>query len=153
MGYVKKPGTVTRSAVPNDLRSGGPPGEVKTSWQPEAFTWSKAILGNKQASFLKVNKANMKISPVAAMAADIQETDRLQIGVNKTFIAVRKDPLGFKVKSGSGKSFCFQAAGTIKKLISEGYPIPCVLECQWDESSQMLVARWPSFAAEEQVHR
>lgn len=152
---MSKDGIVRRNPVPMDLRNAGPSGAMETHWQPEAFAW----YGNevKRASgtdpYIRIGKTSITISNQAVIQADFALGDRLQIGINKGFLAIKKDESGLPAagEPKKTKTLHINAKGLIKKIANEGYPVPCRLSCQWDTRSQMLVGKWPKMDKERQV--
>lgn len=142
-----------KSGWPHGLAEEGPAGEVKTSWQPEAFTWygdEVRRIGNREEAFIYINKREFRVSQAAAKAAAMRPRDRVQIGFNATFLALRQDEKGIPSRPDAGKAttaIYLSATALIRKLEGEGWPMPVRLPCVWDEESGMLVARKPSQGA------
>ncbi|MDI6908084.1 MAG: hypothetical protein QMC81_11450 [Thermoanaerobacterales bacterium] len=140
----------TRSGYPRDLRDAGPAGEVKTTWQPEAFTWygeEARAKGGGNTLFIYIGKSQMRVSSAAALAAGMKAGDRVQIGVNKQFLALKKSGTGVPANSDRGKTsthgLLISATQLIRKLAGDGWPVPCRALCVFDEQNAMLVARKP----------
>jgi len=143
-----------RSGYPRDLREAGPSGEVSTHWQPEAFTWygeEARVKGNGNDPFVYVGKSHLRVSSAAALEAGMKAGDRVQIGINKQFLAIRKSETGIPAKSDRGKAsthgLLISASKLIRKLADDGWPVPCRVACVFDQKSGMLVARKPGGAS------
>ena len=142
--YKAKP---RRSAFPRDLRSAGPAGEVTTYWEPEAFTWyGWEIQGRRNRLSISISKGYIRISGGAAAAAGIEPGDRLAVGINSKFLAVRKGENGIptRLEKKDSRTVLLVARKMVRILAAAGWPVPCSLPCSWDERSGMLVARKPA---------
>lgn len=143
-----------KSGYPSDLRTDAPAGEVKTTWQPEAFTWygeDVRTRGSRNEAFIYINPSILRISSTAARDAGLEGGDRVQIGVNKKFLAVKKSATGWKVWSERGKAtsaVSLAAKRLINKISADGWPVPCRVSCVFDGESGMLVAKKPAPAQE-----
>lgn len=142
-------GEPKRSSKPQDLRNAGPSGPVSTYWEPDAFNWygnETQGRGSSRDLFVRISENQIRISNAAAIIAGINTGDKVQIGVNKGFLAFRKDAEGFRVRSDGVKTtraVYLAAAKVIDQIKEYGYPVPSRIHCVWDEKSGMLVARKP----------
>lgn len=138
-----------RSGYPRDLREDGPAGPVERHWQPEAFTWfgQEARKRGFLELFVYIGKSQFRVSSATAVAAGLKPGDMVEIGVNKQFLAIRKSERGIPARSDRNKNatngLCISASKLIEKLVAEGWPVTCRLQCEWDDQNRMLVARKP----------
>ncbi|GAB6170761.1 hypothetical protein JCM15765_02390 [Paradesulfitobacterium aromaticivorans] len=139
--------SVHRSPVPKDLRATGPSSEVTTYWQEAAFEWYGEEVrgrGTKNEMFVQISKTRLRISHTAAASAGIEPGDSVKIGINKAYLAIKKEPEGFVAKDEKNKStkaVYVSATAIVRELIKQGTPIPCRVSCVWDAKSGMLVAK------------
>lgn len=139
-----------RSGYPRDLRTDGPSGEVEVYWQPEAFTWygmEARMKGSIHDAFIYIGKSYFRISKAAVKEAGIEIGDRVEIGINKQFLAIKKSEKGIPVRSDRGNSpsrgLLIGARKLTQRLMDDGWPVPCRVACVYDKRSDMLVARKP----------
>jgi len=135
-----------RSPVPRDLRTAGPASVVTTYWDSQAFSWygpDPKKAKPKDEMFIHISKTQIRISQTATVLTGIQHGDRVMIGINSTFIALKKDDGGIeaKVRVGKSQAVTLSASKIIKKLAADGMSIPCRLACVLDAKSNLLVAR------------
>ncbi len=149
--YDAKP---RRSAFPRDLRDAGPAGEVTKYWEPGAFTWyGQEVQGRRNGFHISISKRYVRISGGAAAAAGIEPGDRLAVGINSKFLAVRKGENGIptRLEKKDSRTVLLLAREMVRILVAAGWPVPCSLPCSWDGKSGMLVARKPAAKNFDQV--
>ncbi|OCZ53813.1 hypothetical protein [Dehalobacter sp. TeCB1] len=114
--------------------------EVTRYWLPEAFEWFK---DTRPQVF--VSKTLIRLTEEAVVLAGFDTESIINIGVNKGFIAFRKDTQGLTAKPDSAvQGLCFQGQKVAALLEKNGYSLPCQMVCQWDAMNKMLVAQKPS---------
>jgi hypothetical protein len=105
--------------------------------------------------FIRITqKMGIRISQTAAQAMGIEAGDRVAIGVNKAFLAFRKDKCGLAVrmeKGGSVGAVYLQSARLSRLLAAQGWPLGRRLPVVYDPDSGMLVARKPKAKGGEAV--
>lgn len=143
-------GKVKRSGVPRDLRTAAPPGDVVKYWELEAFTWygeDSRRSGGKDEAFIRLQQNRIRVSHAAAVMAGIERGDRVKVGVNGAFMAIRKDSEGIPTKGDhpSTKAVYIPLGRLGKELQAAGWPVPVRLFCNWDERNGMLVVKKPSY--------
>jgi len=140
----------TKGPYPHDLRDDGPSGEVTRYWDLGAFSWhgTNSARGGSQTPFVYIAENYIRLSQEAVRLAEFRVGDRIAIGINNTFLALRKDQAGLIARS-SGKSEALLIAATkiIKAIKDAGWPLPCRAYCTLDKKNNMLVARNPVLEA------
>lgn len=139
---------IRKSGTPLDLRDAGPASEVVQYWQPEAFTWygreARGPAVHKEL-FITVRKGLVRISNGAVAAAGFAPGDRLELGFNSEYLAVRRGEGGIpaRAEKAASKALCLGASRFVEAIAAAGWPVPCRAACVYDERSGMLVARKP----------
>jgi hypothetical protein len=116
--------------------------EVNRYWNPEAFEWLKDT-----RPLAIISKNTITLTEAAIMMTDFTPGDIINIGVNKAFIAFRKDLEGLTAAGTDdeqkSKGIQFKGHKMQALLSKKGYSLPCQLVCCWDSTNNMLVASRP----------
>jgi hypothetical protein len=107
-----------------------PAGEVRTYFDPQWFTWFKPG-GAKGGAYISITDKNVFISAEARRLAGLEAGDRVLIGFNNKFVAVRKAADGFLLTVNHGAK--------INTPRLRDFPVKGRIEVTWD--GQMLVGR------------
>lgn len=123
-------------------------GKVVTYWQPEAFTWygdnDRRCCSGKQAIVSIQQRGIVRLTVAAVRVLAVEEGTGLSIGVNKAFLAVRKEEAGFTWyfdKKSGAVNICSKPL--VNAFKEEGWPVPCRIPLVYDEKNGMLVGRKP----------
>jgi len=144
--------TIRKSGPPVDLRDKGEAGPVKTTWLPEAFQWYGSEIqysGEHMHITISTNKISLTSTVSKLLLSGSTEEIYLQIGINTKAkaIAIRKADGPWGMRAAFIKkhipSISVGCRKLIRKLIENGWPVPCKAPVEWDEEHQMLVARKP----------
>jgi len=109
------------------------PSDTRTYFDPEAFEWFGRV---KRKPFLRISE-RVYISVAALKLAGINAGDRVLLGVNKKYVALRKaGEEGCKVVFNHGAWF----------WTPKNFPVKGTIEVKWD--GNMLVGRRPEEASQ-----
>jgi hypothetical protein len=137
-----------KSGLPADLREAGPAGSVVRYWQPEAFTWyGREETRRSRAAFVRLvaDKGQVCLSREAGRLAGFAPGDRLEVGVNGKFLAVRQSQKGLKAtRQSRGGGLQVISRHLVEQLVASGWPDKERLPVVWDDKSGMLVAAKPA---------
>lgn len=106
-----------------------PASEVKTYFDPQWFTWFKP--GGAKGAYIRITDKNVFISAEARRLAGLEAGDRVLIGFNNKFVAVRKAADGFLLTVNHGAK--------INTPRLRDFPVKGRVEVTWD--GNMLVGR------------
>jgi len=120
--------------------------EVTRYWLPESFEWFKDT-----RPLVYLSKTSIRLTEAAVELARFTPGCIINIGINKAFIAFKKDVRGLtakpckNIKSVTTDNGLYFTGCKITSLLDKnGYNLPCQMVCFWDEKNNMLVAEKPS---------
>lgn len=125
-------------------------GKVEHYWDTNSFSWfgeEAAVSKGGKQPYININTGGrITISNEAANLSEIIAGEKVKIGINKHFIAIRKLDTGIivrPIKSRNSKAVYIIAKKVTKEILALGWELPCRAPCTLDEKNQMLVAKKP----------
>ncbi|MDJ0305366.1 hypothetical protein [Dehalobacter sp.] len=121
---------------------------VQTSFLPESFEWIRPVSGKTIEIGCNITLARtyVKLSAQAIEESGFVKTDKVAIGINKAFVAFRKDEKGFNLKNpanSKSQALLINSKLLANTLISLGFERGESNSVSWDPGSQMLIAKIP----------
>jgi hypothetical protein len=141
------------------MREAGPPadlkpveagGEVERYWLPDSFTWytPSGREGFYQTPYVRCDRSSLRISSAATHVAGWRDGDRVQVGVNGRYLAVRRAESGLQLRrekkdQKESRALVVMCTGLVRWLEQRGFRRLERLPVVYDARSDMLVAERP----------